>query len=51
MKPLPHCANDNNPVQPPSLVLCKTCLEALDRKMQAILDNWPAPAEGTGGKA
>lgn len=37
-KPLEKCCNgDGRPVQPPSWVLCKECLDALDKKMHEVL--------------
>ena len=37
MKPLAHCCNgDGRPVQPPSKVLCKECLDKLLDKMIAL---------------
>lgn len=42
MKPLKHCGNDKNPVCPPSLVLCKDCLQRLGEKMEAILASFDA---------
>ena len=42
MKPLPKCCNGcDAPPHPPSLVLCKTCFQALDRKMQALGSGGP----------
>lgn len=39
MKPLKFCVNgDARPIHPPSKVLCKECLEELDKKMQALID-------------
>lgn len=32
------CVNgDGRPIQPPSEVLCRECLDALDKKMHALL--------------
>lgn len=37
MKPLDKCCNGcDAPPQPPSLVVCKTCLAALDMKMRQL---------------
>lgn len=30
------CNGDGRPIQPPSEVLCKECLDELDRKFQAL---------------
>ncbi len=41
----PTCANGcHKPVQPPSKVLCKECLEKLDRKFTDLLAPQPEPA-------
>lgn len=34
------------PVQAPSKVLCKKCLEILDKRMRALLGEAPGPATG-----
>jgi hypothetical protein len=40
-EPLSQCCNGcDAPPQPPSLVLCKACLEALSRKMEALAKNY-----------
>lgn len=44
-KPLERCCNGcDAPPQPPSWVLCKACLDALDAKMRALC----TPAAGRG---
>ena len=44
-KPLKECVNgDGRPVQPPSWVLCKECLEALSVKMHDLLRELKAAA-------
>lgn len=43
--PLTKCANGcDAPPCPPSLVICRACLDRVTAKMQAISDNWPKPA-------
>jgi len=38
-KPLKECCNcPGKPPQPPSWVLCKDCLEGLDKQMHDVLD-------------
>jgi len=46
-KPLERCVNGcDAPVQPPSWVLCKACLDNLGAKMHALRDElWPVKPE------
>lgn len=46
MKPLDKCCNGcDAPPQPPSLVVCKTCLAALDMKMRELCKRPSARAQ------
>lgn len=38
MKPLTTCANgDGRPIQPPSLVICKVCLDKIGATLRELL--------------
>lgn len=48
MKPRTVCVNgDGRPVQPPSMVLCKECLDALDAKLHEWQRRMIRRAKGT----
>ena len=46
MKPLKHCYHHpDRPVQPPSLVLCKECLDGIGDTLQKMCDEFKTAKE------
>ena len=47
MRPLKACANgDGRPVQPPSKVICKECMDEIGVKLRALLERTGRPKAG-----